>query len=422
MMVQFNALLGIFLCLLVGGAVLRWVLTRINVGHLLRSGHVVPEVFRGELDEETLSRMTRYTVESSRLNAVEALAGDAALLAVLLAGVLPWFAARVESLHFSMILSGLLFFAALALADTLLDIPFSLKGTFGIEKKYGFSTITPGLWISDFLKNLVIAMVIMGMLLGPLLALIQYAPRIWWFWAWLFFALFQMLLLWLYPLVIAPIFNKYEPVRNEELKERIVSLMEKVGLRVQGVYQVDASRRSRHSNAYFTGMGKTKRIVLFDTLLESHAADEIIAVLAHEVGHWKKRHILKQLVLIEAVSLVTFYTLSRFLQWPLLYSAFGFDGYIPYAGLFLVGVMLKTALFFLTPIGAALSRAFEREADDYSFFLLGTARPLADALKRLAKENLANLHPHPFYAWYYYSHPPLTERIARLQQMEAKGS
>jgi STE24 endopeptidase len=417
-----NALLSFFIFFFIAASFTRWVLTRMNVSHLRRFGHEVPAVFRNELDETTLSRMTDYTIESSRLGSLESLFNDGILLAVLLSGVLSWLAAVVASLHVHMILSGLLFFAALFLAGTVLDIPFDLYSTFGIEKKYGFSTMTPGLWTSDFVKNLLISTVLMGFLLAPLLALIQYVPQIWWFWSWVFFALFQLLLLWLYPIVIAPLFNKYEPVGNEELKGRIISLMEKAGLRVEGVYQVDASRRSRHSNAYFTGIGRTKRIVLFDTLLGSHGTEEILSVLAHEVGHWRRKHILKQLLFIEAISFVVFYILYRLLQWPTLYSTFGLGGYLPYAGLFLISVILKPLFFFFAPAGAAVSRRFEREADDEALSLMGTTKPLAEALKRLAKDNLANLHPHPFFAWFYYSHPPLTERISRLQFLEGKVS
>ncbi len=422
MMVQFNALLWVFLFLFTASALARWILTRINVRHLRRFGHRVPEVFRGEIDDQTLSRMTSYTVESSRLGSLETLFDDVVLLFILLSGLVPWLVVRIESLHLHEILSGILFFAVLAFAGTLLDIPFNLYGTFRIEKKYGFSTITPGLWISDFIKNTLISAVLLGLLIAPLLALILYTPETWWFWAWIFFALFQLLILWLYPIVIAPLFNKYEPIRDEELKDRILSLMEKAGLRVEGVYQVDASRRSRHSNAYFTGIGKTKRIVLFDTLIGSNTAEEILSILAHEVGHWKRKHILKQLLFIEAASFFIFYALYRLLEWPLLYSTFGFGGVVPYAGLFLLSAVLKPIPFFITPVGSMISRTFEREADDYSFSLMGTAGSLASALKRLAKENLANLHPHPFFAWFYYSHPPLTERIARLQRMEQKGS
>lgn len=420
-MVHLNLLSGIFLFLFLLRAVCRWGLTRINIRHLRRFGHEVPEVFRGEVDRETLSKMTSYTVESSRLGSLESLFDDLVLLMVLFSGLLPWLVLRVESLHLSMILSGLLFFAILGLAETLLGIPFSLYGTFGIEKKYGFSTITPGLWIADFLKGLLISAALLGFLLAALLALIVYARSAWWFWAWLFFALFQLLILWLYPIVIAPLFNKYEPIQDEDLRDRIVSLMEKTGLRIEGVYQMDASRRSRHSNAYFTGAGKTKRIVLFDTLVGSHSTEEILSVLAHEAGHWKKKHILKQLLLIEAASFAVFFVMGRLLEWPLLYGTFGLGAVVPYAGLFLLGAILQPLGFFFSPLGAAISRTFEREADDYSLSLLGSAASLASALKRLAKENLANLHPHPFFAWFYYSHPPLTERIARLERMEGKA-
>jgi len=421
MIVQFNLFLWGFLFLFAAGAVTRWVLTRINISHLRRFGHRVPEVFRGEIDGETLSRMTNYTAESSRLGSVEALFDDAVLLTVLLGGLIPWLVVRVEALQLNPILSGLIFFAILALAGTVLDIPFSLYATFGIEKKYGFSTITPALWISDFIKSTLISAVLLALLLAPLLALILYAPATWWVWAWIFFALFQLLILWLYPIAIAPLFNKYEPIRDEVLKERIIALLEKAGLRIEGVYQVDASRRSRHSNAYFTGVGKTKRIVLFDTLLGSHAQEEILAVLAHEAGHWKRKHVLKQLLFIETVSFFLFYAIYRLLEWPLLYSTFGVGGVVPYAGLFLISAVLKPIAFLFTPAGAAVSRTFEREADEDSFSLLGSAGALASALKRLAKDNLANLHPHPLYAWFYYSHPPLAERIESLQRLEQKA-
>jgi STE24 endopeptidase len=227
-------------------------------------------------------------------------------------------------------------------------------------------------------------------------------------------------MIWLYPVLIAPLFNKFEPVRDEALKEDIISLMAKVGLKAKGVFQVDAGKRSKHTNAYFTGLGKTKRIVLFDTLLNSHSADEILSVLAHEAGHWKKKHIMKQLVFTEAISLAAFYLVYRLIDWPLLYQTFGFSERLPYAGLLLVAALLGPVTFFLTPVGAAVMRIFEREADDYCLNLIGTVKPMVSALKRLAKDNLANLHPHPLYAWFYYSHPPLAERIARLQQEEGK--
>lgn len=190
--------------------------------------------------------------------------------------------------------------------------------------------------------------------------------------------------------------------------------MEKVEVRVKGVFKMDAGKRSRHTNAYFTGIGKTKRIVLYDTLLASHPEGEILAVLAHEVGHWKKRHVLKQMILLEILSLVVFYLVSRLLDWPLLYQTFGFQESNVYVGLFLIGALLSPLGYFAQPLESAISRKFEREADDFALALVRAAEPMRNALKRLAADNLTNLTPHPLYAWFYYSHPPLAERIERL--------
>jgi len=227
-------------------------------------------------------------------------------------------------------------------------------------------------------------------------------------------------MIWLYPLVIAPLFNKYTPVRDEALRERILRLAEKAGLRAEGIFEVDAGKRSRHSNAYFTGLGRSKRIVLYDTLIAAHSHDEIAAVLAHEIGHWKLRHVFKQLLLMEVISFAGFYVVFRLMGWPLLYETFGFAAPLPYAGLLLAAVVLKPAAFFFSPLGAALSRKYERDADRYTLGLVGSTRFLAQALKRLAKENLANLHPHPAYVAFYYSHPPLAERVERLQAMNGE--
>jgi STE24 endopeptidase len=419
-MVQWNILLIVFLTAFAASSLYRWFLTYMNVSNLRLHGHDVPEVFKGEIDEATLSRMSDYTADSSRFGSVAHFFDDVVTLIILLSGFLPWLVVLILSWKLNFILSGLTFFGILALISTVLDIPFGLYSTFVIEKKYGFSTITIKLWITDFIKSLLISMILMGILLGAMLALMSYAEHSWWFWVWVVFSAFQLLMVWLYPVLIAPLFNKFEPVQNEELKDAIVALMAKVGLKTEGIFQIDAGKRSKHTNAYFTGLGKTKRIVLYDTLLNSHTSDEILSVLAHEAGHWKKKHIMKQLVFTEALSLAVFYLIYRLSDWELLYKTFGFPEQIPYVGLLLVAALFGPVTFFLTPIGAMFGRKFEREADDYCFNLVGTAKPMAEALKRLAKDNLANLHPHPLYSWFYYSHPPLAERIARLQQMEDK--
>jgi STE24 endopeptidase len=420
-MIQLNALFAGFIVLFAAAALTRYVLARMNIAYLREHGHIVPEAFREEIDGATLARMRDYTVESSRFQSLESLADDAILLAVLAGGVLPWLCGAIESWGLHAIWSGTLFFGILYGVSVLLDIPFSLYSTFVIEKKYGFSTITPQLWLIDLVKSLAVSVILMALLFIPFFALIHWLPQSWWFAAWVFFALFQMLMIWLYPLVIAPLFNKYVPVKDEVLRERIMAMAEKAGLRAEGIFEVDAGKRSRHSNAYFTGLGRSKRIVLFDTLLATHSHDEIVAVLAHEIGHWKLRHVMKQLILMEVVALAGFYLVFRLMGWPFLYETFGFAGPLPYAGLLLAAIVLKPAAFFLTPIGAAVSRTYERDADRYVLGLVGSTRFLAQALKRLAKENLANLHPHPTYVAFYYSHPPLAQRVERLQAMDRQA-
>jgi STE24 endopeptidase len=420
-MIQLNALFAGFIVLFAAAALTRYVLARMNIAYLREHGHIVPEAFREEIDGATLARMRDYTVESSRFQSVESLADDAILLAVLAGGVLPWLCGTIESWGLHAVWSGTLFFGILYGVSVLLDIPFSLYSTFVIEKKYGFSTITPQLWLIDLVKSLAISVILMALLFIPFFALIHWLPQSWWFAAWVFFALFQMLMIWLYPLVIAPLFNQYVPVQDDVLRERIMAMAEKAGLRAEGIFEVDAGKRSRHSNAYFTGLGRSKRIVLFDTLLATHSHDEIVAVLAHEIGHWKLRHVLKQLILMEVVALAGFYLVYLLMGWPFLYETFGFAGPLPYAGLLLAAIVLKPAAFFLTPIGAAVSRTYERDADRYVLGLVGSTRFLAQALKRLAKENLANLHPHPTYVAFYYSHPPLAQRVERLLAMDRQA-
>lgn len=413
----FNTLMLFFLVIFLAGTLGRWGLERLNISHLQRHGHEIPSVFNGEIDAATLGKMTDYTKESQKFDSREEMFDDVVTLVVLLSGLLPLLSGIILSWQWPFVPSGILFFGILALVSSILGLPFGLYRTFVIERAFGFNTMTLRLWITDLLKELVLSAILLGLLMSALLALMAWTPRFWWLLVWIIFALFQLLMIWLYPVVIAPLFNKFEPVKDEPLRNAIVDLTSRVGLKTEGVYQVDAGKRSRHTNAYFTGLGKSKRIVLYDTLLASHSHDEIVAVLAHEVGHWKKRHILKQLLAMEAISLAAFYLVSLLVEWPLLYQTFGFTDQIPYVGLLLAAVVFGPVSFFFTPLSAMIQRKYEREADDFTYRLTGTTHPLCEALKRLAKDNLANLHPHPVYAWFYYSHPALTVRIARLQAM-----
>ena len=419
-MIHLNVLLLTFLAIFVLRSAVQVVLHRTNISFLRREGDKVPEVFQDIVDREKLKTISAYTVDSANITMVSTLVSGAVLLVILLSGFLPWLAGTIHHWGLGGIAGGLFFFAVLSIITTLLHLPFSLYDTFIVEERYGFNRMTLKMWISDLAKSLVISTILGGLVLWFLLFLLIHGGGLWWVWAWIVLGLFELLLLWLFPLVIAPLFNKFEPVENKGLEDHIKDLMGKVGLRVKGVFRMDASKRSRHTNAYFTGVGRSKRIVLFDTLLESHTDEEILAVLAHEIGHWKKRHVLKQLLLLEVLSVVCLYVVAKLLGWPGVYEAFGFQEIIPYVGLFLIGTGFSVIGYFAQPLESWVSRKYEREADDFSLALMKVAEPMCKALKRLATDNLSNLNPHPLYAWFYYSHPPLAERISRLKAKQSE--
>jgi STE24 endopeptidase len=414
-----KALVILFLVLFTGRFCGRYILQQLNIRNLRKHGKEIPSVFQSIIDQETLTKMVDYTVDNTHLAAKENLVADMVDLAMVFI-LLPLLVSMIIALKINFIFQALIFFGVLAAISGAASLPFDLYSTFVLEKKYGFSTITWRLWLTDLAKSLILSIILMGILISVFMALILYRPRSWWFYAWVFFTLFEILLLWIYPVVIAPLFNKYEPIKNEGLRDQITSLMAKAGLKTQGIYQVDEGKRSRHTNAYFTGIGKTKRIVLFDTLLSSHSPEEILSVLAHEIGHWKKKHVLKQLVFMIAASLGVLYLVYQAAAAPFLYKAFSLPQASLYAGLFLVSLYFSCLGFFFSPLGAGMMRRYEREADKMAVELTGTPDHMISALKRLAKDNLANLHPHPLFVWFYYSHPPLLERIANLQALKLK--
>lgn len=416
-MVQFNTLLIAFLAVFVFRSLFQLALNLINISYLRRHRNDVPRVFQGKVDREKFSRIAAYTADSTRFGIGARLFDQGLLLVILLTGFLPWLAAVINTLHIGFMGSGLIFFAALAMIGNLFDIPFDLYSTFVIEDRYGFNTRTIRLWFSDWIKGMAISYLLGGIIILLLLALVNYFKDTWWFLAWIGISVFELLILWLYPVLIAPLFNKFEPIASRELETKIGTLMAKAGLAVKGVFQMDAGKRSKHTNAYFTGLGRTKRIVLFDTLLASHSDDEILSVLAHETGHWMKKHTIKQLILLEVLSLIGLFIVAKLLDWQLIYQTFGFQAQIEYIGLFLVPVILSPLGYFLRPVGSAISRRYERQADDVVVKLMETTRPMKDALIRLSADNLANLVPHPLYSWFNYSHPPPVQRIERLEKL-----
>ena len=392
-------------------------LRALNLRYLRRHGSTVPPGFEGAVEPETLRKTVSYTIDQSRLGLAESLYDTVLLVFFLFGGLLPAYDRWVASLGDSFILSGVLFFLVLTLIQTLLGIPFDLYGTFRLEVRYGFNTTTLGLWLSDLAKSTLISVVLTGLLVAGAFALVAWSPRFWWFCVWGFFALVSLFLMYLSPYVIEPLFNRFEPVTEEGLEEEIRALCERAGLRVSRIMQVDASRRSRHSNAYFTGIGRVKRIVLYDTLIRQMSHREILAVLAHEIGHWKKGHIRRRLILTEAGALAGSWVAWKLTGWEGFPGLLGLDAASFAARLVILGFLGSIVSFPFTPISSWLSRRHEREADRFATDITGDPEALASALVKLSTENLSNLHPHPLYAGFYYSHPPVVERVGKLRAM-----
>jgi STE24 endopeptidase len=389
-------------------------LRRLNLRHLQSYGHNVPTGFAGVVDQELLARTSDYTLANSRVGLVESLFGSLLLVAFLFGGLLEKYDDWIQGLTASFVGHGILFVLGLLLVQTLLDVPFNLYRTFVLEERFQFNTSTPRLWLIDLLKSFAVGGVLLSLLTAGALVLVQASPNVWWLWVWFLFALFTLLLMYLSPVLIEPFFFKFQPLQREDLTERVKAVMQQTGLQIDRVQQVDASRRSKHSNAYFTGIGRVKRIVLFDTLLEQMSDDEIIGVLAHEAGHWKLGHIWKRLLTMELVSLVACWLAWRALAWGGLTGWFGYDSLSFTGQLFLFGFLASLVSFPMTPLSSALSRRHEWQADRFASELTGDPLPLVRALIKLSRENLSNLHPHPLYAWFYYSHPPVVARIANL--------
>jgi len=415
-MISINTYLIAYICIYLISFAVYIAIEGINLTYLKKFGQKVPVAFEGMIDEKELQKISRYTEDNIRFKLFQTSISKLIFLYVILSGVLPWLAQSLAQMN--VIISGLIFFALIGLVEILMGLPFDYYHSFVLEETYGFNTKTLKIWLSDLVKSMVVLIILGTFLLSTLLLMVTYAGQSWWIWAWIIFSLFQLMMTILYPTVIAPLFNKFTWLEDSVLKEAIERLAKTQGLTIEGIYQMDASKRTRHTNAYFSGMGKAKRIVLFDSLIRSHGQDEILAILAHEIGHLKKNHIKKQFVLVSLVSLFLFFLASKLLTWEVMYHSFGFLNMPCYVGLFLVGILWEPVNFFMSPMGMAISRKFERQADVYSLGILKTAKPLSTALKKMAKDNLSNLTPHPLYVCFNYSHPPLLERIEYLEAHE----
>lgn len=389
----------------------------LNLLNLKKYGSVIPAEFEGQIDQDLLYKTQNYNIEKMRFGFVSSVFHTIILILFLFGGIMDFYNSWIVYLNLPFILSGLIFFIILLYAETVLSIPFNLYSVFKIENKYGFNTMTPGLWIKDSIKSLLISTGLIGVVISIGLFLVEKSQNLWWFWIWCFFLAFSVFMMYISPYVIEPLFHKFTSIGDEALEGSIKSLMQKAGIKVSRVFKIDASKRTRHTNAYFTGIGKVKRIILYDTLIENMIRDELLSVLAHEAGHWKKRHILKLMIITEGIALIIMYISFRILNTDILNDLFKIKEGTFFSEAVILGFLLTIVAFPFSPVFKYISRRNENEADKYSYMLTGNTHGMINALVKLSRDNLSNLHPHPLYAMFHYTHPPVLERIRRIKKM-----
>jgi STE24 endopeptidase len=408
----------IFILFLVASLILElWLAKRQHQSIQAHRGEV-PEDFREKISLAQHQKAADYSIAGLKLSSWELPYGALLLLLWTFGGGLELLDNFWRQWQWSEITTGVAFMVSVFLIMSLLALPFAIYRTFNLEQRFGFNNMTPALFISDLLKGALLTVIFGGLLSWVVLWLMGNAGPYWWAWVWGVLMAFTVFMIWAYPTLITPLFNKFEPLKDEELKSRIQSLLERCGFQSKGIFIMDASRRSSHGNAYFTGMGRNKRIVFFDTLTEHLSADEIEAVLAHELGHFKRKHITKRLLTMAVIN---------FIGLALLGWAYGHDSWFiqlgisqptTYSKLILFVMVLPAFTSFLTPLMNISSRKHEFEADEYAAQQADSSE-LINALVKLYKENAKTLTPDPVYSAYYDSHPPAPVRIQHLQTLES---
>lgn len=378
----------------------------------------VPKEFRDVFDADRYARSQEYTRESSRFEIIHSIFSLSTLIAFWSIGGFGWLDQLSRSLVGGEITAGLVFLGLLFLGHTLLHLPFSIYDTFVIEEKFGFNKTTPKTFIADQIKGLLLAAALGLPLAAGILWIFTHVSHAW-LWAWGFFVAFQLFLTWLAPSLILPLFNKFTPMADGPLLRAIHAMAEKCGFPLAEISIMDGSKRSTKANAFFTGFGKTKKIALYDTLVEEQSQEELVAVLAHEIGHFKLRHILQRLGVSILQAGVLFYLLGLVIGGGTfsraLFDAFGVEHLSPHVGLVLFGLLFAPASRLLGVAAAAWSRKHEFEADAYAASATGNPESLVSALKKLSAKNLSNLTPHPLRVFLDHSHPPVLARISALR-------
>jgi STE24 endopeptidase len=410
----------LFAALLVLGLLTKFYLATRQIRHVAQRRDQVPAAFASTITLQSHQKAADYTIAKTRLGMLETAFAAALLLGwTLLGGIdtLNQFIVNSGLAAYDTLVPQLALLAAFGLINGLLDLPFTLYSTFRLEERFGFNKMTVKLWLADLVKSTLVGVVIGLPIVALILWLMGSAGSLWWLWTWVAWMGFNLLVLVLFPTVIAPLFNKFKPLDDEALKARVTALMQRCGFAAKGLFVMDGSKRSAHANAYFTGFGAAKRVVFYDTLLKQLSPAEVDAVLAHELGHFKHKHIVKRIVVMFAMSLAGFALLGWLSSQVWFYTGLGVRPNLAGANdalallLFLMVVPLFS--FFVSPLMAQLSRKHEFEADAYAISQTD-GRDLQSALLKLYQDNASTLTPDPVFVKFYYSHPPASERLGRM--------
>lgn len=418
-----NIFIIIFLAGTAFSFILDMILERIDFSFRKKHGREIPDILSDKIEPSVLDKTCLYEDAKYHLWIPSVILEVVLSLYLVFCGFYPALLERIWSWTNNSFFAALLFLILGGIPNALLSLPFALYSEFGIEKHFGFSNMTFGMWLTDEIKGMIINLLIISPLLLIMIGLFKYASDWWWILLGCVYVAFSLGISIIYPIFIAPIFNKFTPLEDGELKTRLEELLEKCGFKASGLFVMDASKRSGHSNAYFTGFGKSKRVVLYDTLIEQLTVDEIEAVLGHELGHYKHHHILKKMIFMIPAIFVALFAVSFLIKFPALYQGFGFafigsEG-VPYQMMF-IGIFLISLTFgdwgsVFSPIMNTLSRHDEFQADAFAKSLCGTGEHLCTALVKLNQENLSEIQVPKIYSIFNYNHPPLLERINALK-------
>ena len=410
-----NTFLIIILCVLIGTYLLDLVVEILNARHVETE---LPEEFRDCYDAGKYKKSQEYLKENTHFGIVTDSIVTPLTIAFILLGGFNLVDRFARSFGLGSILTGLIFVGVLMLASQILLIPFSIYGTFVIEEKYGFNKTTPKTFVLDIFKIWLLGALIGGIILSVVLWFFEKAGPWAWLYCWFAITFFQLFLTFIAPVVIMPIFNKFFPLEEDDLKTAINDYAGSQDFKMKGVFTMDGSRRSTKSNAFFTGFGKFRRIVLFDTLIKKHTTEELVSVLAHEMGHYKKRHILQTMVISVLTTGLMLYILSLFINNRELFAAFRMQEMSVYASILFFAFLYSPIEMIFSVFGNILSRRNEYEADSYAVKTYKKPLSMIAALKKLSVENLSNLTPHPLKVFLSYSHPPVLERIRAIRKMD----